>query len=337
MTTIAVVIPFYQRAPGILARALASVFAQELPADTRVMIVMVDDQSPISLETELAAIEVPKSFRVVALARPNGGPGAARNTALDSLGDEAVDFVAFLDSDDVWRTSHLADGLAALGKAADFYFCDHERWHNPASWFAESTAIPRWLEGADDMVVPVPENPELFEFCPDRALLAFLVDYMAQTSTVIYRFARFARLRFDATLRHAGEDNMFWLDLANGARAVRFSRRANVATGEGVNMYFSSLASWDHPDAVRRIGFNLLFLARAIRRFGRIAQVRTVMRERYWSCQKEFAWVWVRRMLKTRSIDLLPVRLVIRERGSLAVSLPLAFFAALWRRPQGAV
>lgn len=337
MTTIAVVIPFYQRAHGILGRALTSVFAQELPADTRVTIVMVDDQSPIPLETELAPIEAPDPFRLVALARANGGPGAARNTALDSLHGQDVDFVALLDSDDTWQPRHLADGLAALGDTADFYFCDHERWHNPDSWFVESKSVGAWIEGADDMVMPVPAKPQLFEFRTGRALLAFLVDYMAQTSTVIYRFAGFERLRFDATLRHAGEDNMFWLDLAKSARAVRFSSRTNVATGEGVNMYFSSLTSWDHPDAVRRIGFNLLFLARAIRRFGGVGQVRTIMRERYWSCQKEFAWVWVRRMLKTRSIDLAPVRLVVGERGALALTLPVAFLAALWRRPQGTV
>jgi succinoglycan biosynthesis protein ExoW len=336
MPTIAVVIPFYQRTQGILARSLASVFAQHLPADTHVMIVIVDDQSPIALEAELATIAVPEPYSIVALARPNGGPGAARNTALESLSADSIDFVAFLDSDDIWQPRHLAEGLAALGDSTDFYFCDHERWHNADSWFAESKAIPQWLAGADDMVSPVPAVPDLFEFRRGRALLAFLVDYMAQTSTVIYRFAPFARLRFDATLRHAGEDNMFWLDLAEGARAVRFSRHANVATGEGVNMYFSSLKSWDHPDAARRIGFNLLFLARATGRFGKVDRARALMRDRYWACQKEFAWVWVRHALMTRSIDLDPVRSVVKERRSLLATLPLAFLAAALRRPHGA-
>lgn len=335
MTTVAVVIPFYQRAHGVLARSLDSVFAQDLPAGTQVRIAIVDDESPIALDAELGAIAVPAGFEIVALRRANGGPGAARNTALDSLDAGDVDFVAFLDSDDIWTPRHLAEGLAALADEADFYFCDHERWHNADTWFAESTALPRWLAGEDEMLAPVATMPDVFEFHPGRAVPAFLVDYMAQTSTVLYRFAPFAALRFDATLRHAGEDNMFWLDLANGARAVRFSTRANVATGQGVNMYISTMGSWDHPDAARRIGYNLLFLARAANRFASGPEARSLIGERYWSCQKEFAWVSARNLMKTRSVDTTVARALVGERQSILVTLPMAFVASIFRRPRG--
>ena len=334
MTSVAVVIPFYQRSPGVLDRSLKSVFAQDLPTDTMVRSVITDDDSPIALDAELATITAPAGFEIVALRRANGGPGAARNTSLDSLDVRNTDFVAFLDSDDIWKPRHLADGLAALSDDADFYFCDHERWHNADSWFVESKSVRRWLEGQDDMFAIVPGMPDIMEFAPGRALLAFLVDYLAQTSTVIYRFSSFVALRFDAALRHAGEDNMFWLDLANKARAVRFSRRANVATGEGVNMYFSSLMSWDHPDAARRIGYNVLFLARATNRFGKVRNAKAVMHQRYWAWQKEFAWVSVRKMVRDRNVDLSTVLDLVRERKSLAVTLPLAFAASIVRRPQ---
>jgi succinoglycan biosynthesis protein ExoW len=43
---VAVIIPYYQRDPGILRRALDSVRGQELPDAVRVHVYLVDDGSP---------------------------------------------------------------------------------------------------------------------------------------------------------------------------------------------------------------------------------------------------------------------------------------------------
>src|SRR5688572_21207423 len=98
MAKLTVVIPYYQKEPGILRRALASVFAQTLE-DFHVLVI--DDESPYPIADELAGLAQEKRERITVIRQPNGGPGGARNTGLDNVPADS-DFVAFLDSDDVW-------------------------------------------------------------------------------------------------------------------------------------------------------------------------------------------------------------------------------------------
>jgi len=121
MKKIAVVIPYYQREPGILRRALNSVCAQVgLEA---LSVFVVDDASPVPAVAELESIDLPEWVKVTVLQRSNGGPGAARNTALDALGAD-IRYVAFLDSDDEWTQRHLFNAVSALETGADVYFAD---------------------------------------------------------------------------------------------------------------------------------------------------------------------------------------------------------------------
>ena len=83
----AVIIPYFQRQPGILANALRSVTEQDMKAPISVYIV--DDSSPAPPEPEVAAVEWPAHCTVKILKQPNGGPGAARNLALNNLADES--------------------------------------------------------------------------------------------------------------------------------------------------------------------------------------------------------------------------------------------------------
>ncbi len=121
---VAVVIPYFQRKPGILRRAVDSVLAQELPGSVAVELIIVDDESPLTPQQDLGDLDLPPPFTVVMLKRSNGGPGAARNTALDSLDPAETDYVAFLDSDDVWFPGHLREALRTLADGADFYFAN---------------------------------------------------------------------------------------------------------------------------------------------------------------------------------------------------------------------
>jgi glycosyltransferase involved in cell wall biosynthesis len=114
---ITVVIPYFQRSPGILAKALASIAAQEgcpLP----IQVIVVDDASPAPVAAELAGVgAMPHPVRVITQA--NGGPGAARNTGLDHA-PPGTRYLAFLDSDDEWMPDHLARAVAALECGYDF-------------------------------------------------------------------------------------------------------------------------------------------------------------------------------------------------------------------------
>jgi glycosyltransferase involved in cell wall biosynthesis len=102
---VSVVIPVYNRAP-LIARAIASVLAQSY---RRFEIIVVDDASTDELAAALAAIADP---RLRCIAHPsNRGAAAARNTGIAAARGE---FVAFLDSDDVWYPEKLAFQVAAM-------------------------------------------------------------------------------------------------------------------------------------------------------------------------------------------------------------------------------
>jgi glycosyltransferase involved in cell wall biosynthesis len=100
---ISVVIPTYNRA-HTLTRALDSVLIQTLPAAE---VIVVDDGSADGTG-ELIQRHYPG---VRYLKRPNGGVSRARNLGIAAaLGD----WIAFLDSDDVWLPTKLESQRAAL-------------------------------------------------------------------------------------------------------------------------------------------------------------------------------------------------------------------------------
>jgi succinoglycan biosynthesis protein ExoW len=331
VTTIAAIIPFYQREAGILERSLASIAGQQLPEGVSVRVIVVDDQSPISPEADIAKVALPENIELRLLTRPNGGPGAARNTGLESLAKDPVDFVAFLDSDDVWKPDHLADALAGLGDNADFYFCDHERWYNEQSWFEASETINRWFRATEPPFEPMPGLPDYMSFRAGEAFNCFVEDYFAQTSTVVFRYAPMRDLRFDPSLRHAGEDNMFWLDLATRARRVVFSRRSNIVQGQGVNMYQSSV-DWAHPEAARRLAYRLLFFLKVESRFALSGRAGKAVKDTGWYLQKTLMRVWLGRATRRQGLGIDPLRPVLAEKPTLLFTLPVALGAALLER-----
>ena len=98
-----VVIPTYNRAP-LLAEALASVFAQEHSARE---VIVVDDGST---DGTIESLD-PFRERVTVLRQENRGPAAARNLGVAHARGE---YVAFLDSDDVWFPWTLATYRRAI-------------------------------------------------------------------------------------------------------------------------------------------------------------------------------------------------------------------------------
>ncbi|MCM3877589.1 MAG: glycosyltransferase, partial [Thermoanaerobaculia bacterium] len=92
---------------AFLAESLASVLGQTHPLEE---VIVVDDGS-----TDGTA-EVARSFGglVRVVSRPNGGPGAARNTG---LAEARGDWIAFLDGDDAWTPDKTRLQLEAAAKA----------------------------------------------------------------------------------------------------------------------------------------------------------------------------------------------------------------------------
>jgi glycosyltransferase involved in cell wall biosynthesis len=100
-----VVIPTYNRA-HLLPQALESVFAQE---EKDFEILIVDDGSTDDTEAVLARYE----GRVRVFRQKNSGPAVARNLGIENA---RGDYVAFLDSDDVWFPWTLAVHRSVIEK-----------------------------------------------------------------------------------------------------------------------------------------------------------------------------------------------------------------------------
>jgi len=105
---VSVVIPSYNRA-HVIAETLKSVLAQTYP---RVEIIVVDDGSKDATEQAVA----PFRDRITYLRQDNQGLAAARNTGLARSSGE---YVAWLDSDDLWNPDKLAIQVAILEQRAD--------------------------------------------------------------------------------------------------------------------------------------------------------------------------------------------------------------------------
>jgi glycosyltransferase involved in cell wall biosynthesis len=103
-----VVIPVWNRA-HIVDRAIASTLAQELPgADWSIRPIVVDDGSTDDLDRALARF----GDRVVCVRHArNKGAAAARNSGVEAA---TGDFVAFLDSDDVWLPGKITAQIAFM-------------------------------------------------------------------------------------------------------------------------------------------------------------------------------------------------------------------------------
>lgn len=128
--TISVVIPTYNRG-ALLERALASVYAQTLPAH---QIVVVDDGS----HDDTAARMEGHRGRVHYLRQQNAGAGVARNTGMQAA---TGDWIAFLDSDDVFAPDHLqrlAAAIAATGGGPALFFRDTQEEGLPQTFWQKT-------------------------------------------------------------------------------------------------------------------------------------------------------------------------------------------------------
>jgi len=103
--SVSVVIPTYNVAPFI-AETLNSVFAQTF---TDFEVIVVDDGSDDAEELE-HALE-PYRERVRYVRQENSGAGAARNRGVQ---EARGDFIAFLDSDDLWMPEYLEEQVRFL-------------------------------------------------------------------------------------------------------------------------------------------------------------------------------------------------------------------------------
>lgn len=114
-----VVIPAFNREDCILA-AIESVRAQEI---TDWEIIVVDDGST---DQTAARVEALTDDRIRIIRQTNRGGSAARNTGIDAARGQ---FIAFLDSDDVWLPHHLSQALDYLEQDHTSRVCTYTPVH----------------------------------------------------------------------------------------------------------------------------------------------------------------------------------------------------------------
>jgi glycosyltransferase involved in cell wall biosynthesis len=155
-----VIVPVYNRA-AFVAEALESALAQECPGGME--IVVVDDGSTDHTPAVLAGLAAQHpELRV--LRQANAGPAHARNHALREARGE---FLALLDSDDVWLPGKLASQVALLDA-------------HPDAAFAHSDVDEFWEDGEGEWT----RRPEIVS---GHVLRILLKRNLIHTMTVMLR------------------------------------------------------------------------------------------------------------------------------------------------------
>lgn len=227
VSSVSVVIPFYQKQAGILSRALDSVFRQSGVAPS---VIVVDDASPVPAEAEISRRPSSEQARVTLVRQANAGPGGARNTGLDRVPDSAT-HVAFLDSDDSWHPGHLAASLDAMGRF-------------------EADCCFGTITGGEDFdyhsTVTALENKAGFETLSNEPLILLgtgLASRMLEDwsylhlSCMVMGPSVFRTVRFDPELSLAAEDILFMNESVSMARRTILSDHPGALRGEGANIF----------------------------------------------------------------------------------------------------
>lgn len=197
---VSVVIPAY-RAAAHVAQAVECVFAQNF---TDFEVIVINDGSPDTKEIE--NVLAPYFDRIIYLKQENRGPSAARNTGIRHARGE---FLAFLDSDDVWETEYLATQMKFFRKDAaldlvysDFLYCgDSEK------------------SGKSYMNMYPPKGRVTFENLMKREYLIF------PTTTVVRKRVVVEAGLFDEEIRRSEDFDLF-LRIAHRRGKIAYHRAA---------------------------------------------------------------------------------------------------------------
>jgi succinoglycan biosynthesis protein ExoW len=227
MTKCTIIIPYYQREPGILARALRSVFAQ---THENFDVIVVDDASPSPAEDDLRDFPLTERARITVIKQPNGGPGAARNMGMEHVPADTA-YVAFLDSDDEWTPGHLKNAVTGLSLFdADCYWASIGGGEAFYYHFgvADLAGMTRTIRLSDD--------PPLVE-APDLAGAMLKNWSFMHLSCMVIGEALARKVRFEAALRLAAEDVLFFYDCVRAARRTVLCEATGATRGEGINIF----------------------------------------------------------------------------------------------------
>lgn len=196
---VSVVIPAYQAA-NCIAATLDSVLAQTFQDYE---IIVVNDGSPDSVQLE--TVLEPYRGRITYYRQDNQGPAGARNTGIRAARGE---YIALLDSDDLWEPEHLAAQLAVLqgDPSIDMVYAD-------ARIFGDVQE----------------QGHTVMELCPSQGEVTFERLVMRECTvhicvSVVRRQALVDAGLFDPAFRGT-EDIDMWLRMLKRGRRIAYQRR----------------------------------------------------------------------------------------------------------------
>ena len=145
--------------------------------------------------------------------------------------------MAFLDSDDQWTEDFLADALVAFASGCDLFFGNSRRYQVEKTRFEWASAADRNLDPTSH--TEIDKYRQLYGYRGDFFDFAIFRSSIISTSTLVYRYAKAPRLRFNEKLFN-GQDRLFKLMLSKQAAKVAFCMRVCAVEGRGVNIFDSS-------------------------------------------------------------------------------------------------
>lgn len=329
MYKIITIIPYFQREPGILARALRSIQAQEIPEGWKVETIVVDDGSPVPASIDVAGIQFEQPHQLRIVSQPNRGAAVARNRGLDEVTRE-TNLIAFLDSDDIWPTRHLAYAIDAYENGYEFCFSDNTREGHHVSYIAEcghktSSLLQAGACNANDGLIPL----------ATESLPGLIIEeFPTQISTVTYSNSIANGVRFNTDLHTAGEDVLFLVTLASKAKKVCFNSETKVQCGDGVNIFFKSF-EWNSPSFMS-IKHDQVRCHTLIGKIPTLSpSTQAINRQRLSKLQKEFAFHTLRYLVSNKFKLPRQLRDMARADPHFAVWFPLCFSSVILKYPLG--
>lgn len=246
MALVRVVIPVYNRENSIGA-ALDSVCAQT--ASDLEVLVADDGSSDATCEcVRRCAADDP---RIHLLTLTHGGVAPARNSAIAEPGSH--EYVAFLDSDDLWHPEHLQRALDALAKvpAASVYFGRVEVEDLANMWTKERLAQHHVRIGSPVGIADAAVAGDIYELKPETLRKAMLFSqFSPQPSSVLVRRSAVGRAQWFREDLKVLEDCQFFLYLANNNCGYVFDDQIHVKMRRygdnlsGITDVFSERAAW---------------------------------------------------------------------------------------------
>lgn len=142
MPRVNVIIPTYNRA-SCLMRAVRSVLAQDF---TDWDMTIVDDGSTDDTKAVVARLDEILGPRLKYIEQPQSGASKARNRGIS---DSSGEWVAFLDSDDIWLPQKLGMQLqAAATSDSDFVYADYFEFTDRDGAKGDGHLIPQDMTGS---------------------------------------------------------------------------------------------------------------------------------------------------------------------------------------------